>query len=292
MRKIAFVVVGVLAVLLFSNMIVLAAGASDTDEKVVIPNEWHGKNKVVIPQGDLVQVVYIKRTDASAVMINDPTLVYDGPWTGTDPLPNQQYYSGYDVADWHWVLSKSQNQKGVKYVINPGTAMIKYRLTQPTVVNAIQNSFQAWNSVGPKPTRSSVLYSYGGVSFIARHSDRIDNKNVVSWASIRDSNGNPDPNVVAVSYMWYSTSDHGLLDCDTVFNSFVTWGINSGGSTFDIQDIGTHEFGHWTGLNDIYDSQYTPLTMYGYVWYGEVYKRTLEQGDVHGVEVVYGMPLT
>lgn len=140
--------------------------------------------------------------------------------------------------------------------------------------------------------KESALYTYGGVSSTARHSDWIDNKNVVSWASIRDSNGNPDTSAVAVSYMWYRTSDRGLLDCDTVFNTFFTWGIKSGGSTFDVQDIGTHEFGHWTGSNDIYDSQCTPMTMYGYAWYGELYKRTLEQGDISGVEVAYGMPLT
>lgn len=140
-EKIAFVVVGVLALLLFSNMIVLAAGAPDNDQKIVIPNEWHGKNKIVIPHGDLVQVVYIKRTDDSTVATNDPTLAYGDPWTGTDLFSNKHYLNGYDVADWHWVLSKSQNPKGVKYIINPSTAVSTYGLTPPAVVSAIQNSF-------------------------------------------------------------------------------------------------------------------------------------------------------
>ncbi|MGZ4904029.1 MAG: hypothetical protein ACXV5I_04385 [Halobacteriota archaeon] len=289
MKKIAFVVVGMLALLLFSNAAVLAAGAPDNEQKVVIPNEWHGKNKIIIPHGDLVQVVYIKRTDDAVVSTNDPTLVYGDPWTGTDPPPDPSYQNGYDVAAWHWVLSKSENQKGVKYIVNPSVAVAKYKLTQTSVVNAIQDSFNAWNKVGPKPTKSSSLYAYGGVSLTARHSNSIDHKNVVSWASVLDSSGNPDPNIVAVSYMWYRISDGGLLDCDTVFNTYFTWGINSGGSTFDIQDIGTHEFGHWTGLNDIYDSTCTPMTMYGYAWYGEVYKRTLEQGDAAGVHAAYAM---
>ncbi len=289
MKKIAFVVIGLLVLLLFSNAAVLAAGTPDNEQKVVIPQAWHGKSKIVISHGDLVQVVYIKRTSDATASTNDPVLVYGDPWTGTDLLPNQGYYNGYDVADWHWGLSKRENQKGVKYIVNPTAAVAKYGLSQTGVVNAIQNSFNAWNKVGPKPARGSALYTYGGVSSTARHSDTIDFKNVVSWASVLNSQGNPDPNVVAVSYMWYRTSDHGLLDCDTVFNTYFTWGINSGGSTFDIQDIGTHEFGHWTGLNDIYASKCTPMTMYGYAWYGETYKRTLEPGDITGVHVAYGM---
>ena len=41
------------------------------------------------------------------------------------------------------------------------------------------------------------------------------------------------------------------------------------------------------GLDDLYDSKYSAMTMYGYASYGEEIKRTLEPGDVAGVQAVY-----
>jgi len=39
----------------------------------------------------------------------------------------------------------------------------------------------------------------------------------------------------------------------------------------DVQDIVTHEFGHWFGLDDLYSEADYWLTMYGYADYGETY---------------------
>ncbi len=281
MKKAAFIVIAMLALLLISNTAVLAAGASDNAQKVVVPSAAHGKNKIVIPHGDLVQVVYIRWKDDAMTSTSNPTLVDDGAWGG----PSSGYRNGYDIANWHWLLSKPENQRGVKYVINPSGSGV----LQTDVVTAIKNSFNAWSAVGPKTPKGSALYTYGGISTTAHHSDSIDGQNVVSWGSVVDDQGKPDT-IVAISYMWYSTSNHGLLDCDTVFNTYFTWSAKGDStSSYDIWDIGTHEFGHWTGLNDIYDGSYTPMTMYGYAWQGETYKRSLEKGDIDGVHVAYKM---
>ena len=59
-------------------------------------------------------------------------------------------------------------------------------------------------------------------------------------------------------------------------------------TTMDVQDIATHEIGHTLVLNDLYQSQNYYQTMYGYSDYGETYKRTLESGDIAGLQVLYG----
>jgi hypothetical protein len=55
----------------------------------------------------------------------------------------------------------------------------------------------------------------------------------------------------------------------------------------DLQNIATHELGHGVGLNDIYDSQCSGVTMYGYSNYMEVNKRTLEKPDITGLQQIY-----
>jgi hypothetical protein len=271
MKKIGFIVIGVLASLLLSSVLILpVANAAGTAEKVVIPNEWHGKHKVVIPHGDLVEVIYLRYADNPAAVKRGPVgPIDDGQWYDTS------YHNGYSISGYHW------KSKGVSYVVNPSVE----GLQQKDVIIAIQNSFAAWNGVVP------TLYTYGGVNDGAQASLYApDYVNLITWASIEDS----DNSIVAMSIMWYRTSNLALVDCDIVFNTYYTWGIDAdgeGGNTltgaFDVRDICTHEAGHWTGLNDLYDGLYSPMTMYGYAYFGETYKISLEPGDIHGVQHVY-----
>ena len=63
---------------------------------------------------------------------------------------------------------------------------------------------------------------------------------------------------------------------------------NSGvASTYDLQDIATHEAGHTLMLNDLYDPSDADLTMYGYGSYAELKKDTLGLGDYLGLNAIY-----
>jgi len=55
----------------------------------------------------------------------------------------------------------------------------------------------------------------------------------------------------------------------------------------DLQNIATHEFGHGVGLNDVYQTDCSLVTMYGYSDYGETQKRTLEPPDINGLLTLY-----
>jgi len=56
----------------------------------------------------------------------------------------------------------------------------------------------------------------------------------------------------------------------------------------DLQNIATHELGHGVGLGDLYITACSEETMYGYSNYGETKKRTLNAGDIMGIQKLYG----
>jgi hypothetical protein len=55
----------------------------------------------------------------------------------------------------------------------------------------------------------------------------------------------------------------------------------------DFDNIATHELGHSCGLGDLYTSDCSQQTMYGYASNGETNKRTLECGDIAGISELY-----
>jgi hypothetical protein len=71
-------------------------------------------------------------------------------------------------------------------------------------------------------------------------------------------------------------------------NTAFKWSLKGEAGKMDVQNIMTHEFGHWCGLADLYNDVDYWLTMYGYAGYGEIYKRSLGLGDINGLRAVYG----
>jgi hypothetical protein len=90
-----------------------------------------------------------------------------------------------------------------------------------------------------------------------------------------------------------------LVEFDIIFDDVdFEWGIGDA-NKMDLENIATHEIGHALGLADLYDWTYDTTdpevlnkvreqTMYGLAIEGETKKRTLETGDIAGVEVLYG----
>ncbi|MCP8313987.1 MAG: hypothetical protein H3Z53_06400 [archaeon] len=91
---------------------------------------------------------------------------------------------------------------------------------------------------------------------------------------------------IAVTYIWYRGSQ--IIESDTKMNTYYRWSLTGEANKMDVQNIMTHEFGHWAGLADLYNSADYWLTMYGYSRYGEIYKQTLGLGDILGLEAWYG----
>lgn len=89
----------------------------------------------------------------------------------------------------------------------------------------------------------------------------------------------------ATTYCYHTGST--LYDCDMVFNTYYSWSTSGQAGYYDVQNIATHEFGHWLWLNDLYGGGDTEKTMYGYASTGETKKRTLESDDLNGINYIY-----
>jgi len=168
----------------------------------------------------------------------------------------------YALLGFHWYTTAN-------YWINPSN---KYGFSVSAVETAITTSADTWD----RETGAQV-FSYKGTT--SRSAGRYDGYNVVSWGAYRAG-------VIAVTYIWYSGDR--IIETDTRMNTLFKWSLSGEAGKMDVQDIMTHELGHWCGLADLYSDVDYWLTMYGYASYGETYKRTLGLGDINGLEAVYG----
>ena len=79
-----------------------------------------------------------------------------------------------------------------------------------------------------------------------------------------------------------------LVEWDQVFDDVhFPWSITGDPAKMDFENISTHEIGHATGLIDLYDPVCYQQTMYGYASFGQTLKRTLEKGDINGINLIY-----
>lgn len=144
----------------------------------------------------------------------------------------------------------------------------------------VRNSYDAWQV----ETNGKVAFSQGENTVIKRRS--LDYQNIIAWNKISG-------NALAVTYTWYNPSTKQAVDIDTIMNSRYAWSYTPPPqcslypTTYDVQNILTHELGHTVGLNDHYTSAYTNNTMYGYGSKGEVIKDTLTNGDKIGAHNIY-----
>lgn len=186
--------------------------------------------------------------------------------TGNDQV------STYGLGGWH--------------MTGPLTYRVNYATAPASVgVNAAQQAFVAsfgtWSSADPDKT--FVEGASTGVKV-----SKFDGINAVLWGSVQYSSA------IAVTRVWYYTSTGALAEADVVFNKRLPWKANDpaagdcGGdvSSYDVQNIATHEFGHVFGLGDLYGDAEKDLTMYGYGTKGELKKVSLGLGDALGANAL------
>ncbi|MFQ6106841.1 MAG: matrixin family metalloprotease [Thermoplasmata archaeon] len=101
-----------------------------------------------------------------------------------------------------------------------------------------------------------------------------------------------DPGAIAVTVVWGYFSGppwaRELLEWDQVYDQAdYDWSSSGEANKMDFENIATHELGHSVGLDDLYTTDCSEQTMYGYASEGETKKRTLEDGDIAGVKTLY-----
>jgi len=166
----------------------------------------------------------------------------------------------------------------VKYNINP---INQEGLSQAFVLSTISSAAETWDAA----TSKELFNNAYNVDTTAAYGVR-DSKNSIVFGNYSNNA------VIAVTSVWYSTKTKQIQEFDMLFNNYYNWGdasINpSDASVMDLQDIATHELGHSIGLDDIYTSTCSAVTMYGYGTGGETQKRTLEPSDITGLRKIYG----
>lgn len=165
----------------------------------------------------------------------------------------------------------------ITWRLNPST--VPGNVGATAARDAIQAAFDTWSAADPQ----KVFVEGANTSVKAAKFDGID---AILWKNL-------GPWTIAVAYIWYYTATGEVAEADTVFNKRYPWAVfNSTADcealpdAYDIQNIATHEFGHWIGLDDLYNDLDKDLTMYGFGAGGELKKRTLGPGDYNGANGV------
>lgn len=148
----------------------------------------------------------------------------------------------------------------------------------PTIA---RNGFDDWTSA----SSNKVKFARGTDTTVSKQA--YDRKNILAW-------GRTSGTALAVTYIRYNSSGQ-VVDVDTIMNLKFSWSWTNQAiypacadpSSYDAEDIMTHELGHWLGLDDEYTLEYVNATMYGYGSKSEVKKDTLTTGDIAGTAAIY-----
>src|SRR3989338_9896176 len=163
------------------------------------------------------------------------------------------------------------------YVINPTNPQ---GLDPSFITSAISTSAETWDASTSKELFNN-LYT---IDYAENYGER-DYKNVISFGDY----GNSD--VIAVTSIWLKRTGRirQIVEFDILFNTDYTWGdARIDPTKMDLQNIAIHEIGHGLGLDDIYLSTCSAVTMFGYSWEGDIAKRDLETPDIAGLRSLYG----
>lgn len=147
-------------------------------------------------------------------------------------------------------------------------------------LTAIQASAQTWEDDPDSGFNFINLGTTGRKASSLRN--RMDGNNDITW----DGLGRYQ-NPIAVTIFWYYTATGEVVEVDLINNSSFPWATDGNLLAYDVQNIDTHEFGHFLVLSDLYDDSDSALTMYGYGAHGETDKRDLGTGDQLGIRAIY-----
>jgi Matrixin len=142
--------------------------------------------------------------------------------------------------------------------------------------DAVRRSMSTWNSA-PADFR---FIDYGTHS---RNQTELNNRNEIMWGS------GDSEQAIAYTAIW-GYGDNTIAECDMLFLNAYNWSAqgNPGYNEMDVENIATHEFGHYLCLLDLYNNWDSEKTMYGYGQTGETHSRTLHQDDINGIVHIYG----
>jgi len=173
--------------------------------------------------------------------------------------------------DWNWLGGSPVT---VNYKVN-GNCLDASAGNAENQVNVIQLASTTWNNAG-----ADFNFHFNGTHSNTNASH--NNVNEVLWRNVSGGGA------LATTTIWYAGNN--LQECDMVFWDLgITWHGGSGAppsNMFDIQSVGTHEFGHFLCLDH---SPYAAAVMYYAIANGQM-KRELHSDDIDGIFAIYPEP--
>ncbi len=163
---------------------------------------------------------------------------------------------------------------------------------------AVGNGFNTWTELEQLTYTERALSSTNS----GKWGGNADGINNIVWfpssTMWQDSTEAPT-NVIAVTRVRYNALNGEMIDIDMAFNGEPIslaglgqfyWATDGSSDKLDVQNVATHEIGHYSGLADLYnpgDFNYTLLmknnnqfaTMYGRINNGETSKNSLSPGS-------------
>jgi hypothetical protein len=145
---------------------------------------------------------------------------------------------------------------------------------------ALRNAIDAWNRApgtaahlveNTSPTQQARTDFQTGI-----HLMLFDESNSSGYFPVGSA-------TVALTPVWFSGSGQ-IADADVLFNGAYPFATDGDFASFDVQDVATHELGHFLGLDH---TGFAGATMYPYVSEGLLAQRSLSLDDEHGVRARY-----
>lgn len=112
--------------------------------------------------------------------------------------------------------------------------------------------------------------------------------NPIVMADLVAEYGGAYSNIYALTTVWSYQSSGQIVKAQTEMASKWTWSTTADSNSADVQNIMTHEFGHWQWLADMYSSDCSSVTMFGTLPLGDTNRRTIHQPDIDGMNSIYG----
>lgn len=163
---------------------------------------------------------------------------------------------------------------------------------------AVSSSFDTWNVVNG--AYFEVYYAGSTAQFGAAYDCKVsldDNENVVSYVTDWSSSL-AGSDVVALTSVVYALDDGEILDADIRMNGeHFNWeeikDVSYDLQRVDVQNIMTHEVGHFLGLDHTQERNYLgdgmamDATMWALTFSNEIKRRVLDRDDMAGLREIY-----
>ena len=149
-------------------------------------------------------------------------------------------------------------------------------------IAAVRLGFEAWSKV---PSSRIDFNEDTSPNARARTDWRSDNLHTVLWDTTNESGFfGPGSGLVAITPVDFDPSSGRILDADILFNGTKPFSTSNQAGRFDIQNIATHEVGHFIGLDH---SAVIGATMNPFANTSDTRLRSLEADDVAAAGSIY-----